>query len=433
MLARLKVDDSKRFLITDEGDPFFWMGDTAWELFHKLNKEEAELYLRTRAKQGFNVVQAVALAEFNGLEDANAYGRNPLQKNAKGHYDPTMPDTGGDYSYWDHVDEIIKLAGTLGIYIAFLPTWGDKYNLKWGIGPEIFTPENAFVYASWLAKRYLAYTNIIWVLGGDRPLENETHEAIIHQMARALPQPRTFHPPGGFSSSDFVHDADWLDFNMIQTGHSSNLTDNGIAVRKDYARLPIKPSFDSEPCYEDHPIGFKASNGYFDAASVRRAAYYNVFSGGLGHTYGHHSVWSMTTKPTDYFIMTWKDALNRPGALQMQHLKRLIESFPFLEHHPAPELTLDVPELESDLDPHPAGVNHALAIRGERHALIYFPNGIGQMLYLDRFHQGLIKLSWFNPRTGEILDNKLNMIGERKEIWPPTSGRGEDYVLIVEV
>ena len=34
-------------------------------------------------------------------------------------------------------------ANALGLYVGFLPTWGDKWNKKWGVGPEIFTPENA--------------------------------------------------------------------------------------------------------------------------------------------------------------------------------------------------------------------------------------------------------------------------------------------------
>jgi TolB protein len=65
-LLRLKVSDNRRFLVTEDGKPFFWLGDTAWELFHRLNREEAEFFLKTRAEQGFNVIQAVAIAELDG-------------------------------------------------------------------------------------------------------------------------------------------------------------------------------------------------------------------------------------------------------------------------------------------------------------------------------------------------------------------------------
>ena len=39
---RLKVSDNRHFLVKDDGSPFFYLGDTAWELFHRLNREEAD-------------------------------------------------------------------------------------------------------------------------------------------------------------------------------------------------------------------------------------------------------------------------------------------------------------------------------------------------------------------------------------------------------
>ena len=39
-------------------------------------------------------------------------------------------------------------------------------------------------YGEWLGKRYKD-KRIIWILGGDRPVENDTHREIIRAMARA--------------------------------------------------------------------------------------------------------------------------------------------------------------------------------------------------------------------------------------------------------
>jgi hypothetical protein len=77
---KLGVHHSRRFLEYSNGSPFFYLGDTAWELFHVLNKEEGEWYLKDRAAKGFNVIQAVALAERDGLKKPNAYGCFPLKK-----------------------------------------------------------------------------------------------------------------------------------------------------------------------------------------------------------------------------------------------------------------------------------------------------------------------------------------------------------------
>ena len=165
----LQVADDHRHLVHADGTPFFYLGDTAWELFHRLNREEADRYLDDRARKGFTVIQAVVLAELDGLHVPNAYGEKPLVDD-----DPTRPNE----KYFEHVDFIVNAAVARGIHIGMLPTWGDKWNKKWGAGPEIFTPENAAMYGEFLGRRYRAKP-IIWILGGDRNPENDAHLAIV--------------------------------------------------------------------------------------------------------------------------------------------------------------------------------------------------------------------------------------------------------------
>jgi hypothetical protein len=62
----LKVSPNHRFLMYADGTPFFYLGDTAWELFHRLTLQESKRYLDDRAGKNFNVIQAVVLAEFDG-------------------------------------------------------------------------------------------------------------------------------------------------------------------------------------------------------------------------------------------------------------------------------------------------------------------------------------------------------------------------------
>src|SRR5687768_13660078 len=157
--AQLRVSENQRYLQTADGKPFFWLGDTAWELFHRLTREEAERYLRNRAEKGFTVIQAVVLAELNGLHDPNPYGHTPLEND-----DPSRPNE----EYFRHVDWIVGKAEALGLTVGMLPTWGDKWNPgRHGAGPEVFNPKNAEVYGEWLGRRYRDNA-IIWILGGDR-------------------------------------------------------------------------------------------------------------------------------------------------------------------------------------------------------------------------------------------------------------------------
>ena len=140
----IQVHPNHRFLMTSEKEPFFWMADTAWELFHRLDKQEAILYFDKRKEQGFNVVQAVVLAELDGLNEPNANRDLPFLDLANWKYNE---------AYFQHVDIILDLAMQRDIHVALLPTWGDKlFKNSWGIGPEIFNPSTAYEYGKWIGN-----------------------------------------------------------------------------------------------------------------------------------------------------------------------------------------------------------------------------------------------------------------------------------------
>ncbi|QHW34988.1 DUF4038 domain-containing protein [Paenibacillus rhizovicinus] len=428
-LQKLRVSADRRHIVHEDGTPFFWLGDTAWELFLRLNREEADRYMRNRAERGFTVIQAIALGETDMTRAANAYGRSPLLRNGNGDCDPTLPDLApeGEYGYWDHVDYIIDRAAHYGLYIGMLPTWGDRIHVAWGGGPEIFNSDNAAVYGSWLGSRYRSRNNLIWILGGDRPLTNRRHLGVIHAMAEALREAdggahlMTLHPYGGQTSSVSVHEEAWLDFNMIQSGHERNVA-NEAMVAKDYALVPPKPVLDGEPCYEDHPVGFNTENGFFDAKDVRQAAYMALFAGAFGHTYGHHCVWPMITEPNDYFIMTWQDAIMRPGGAQMKYVHQLMASRPMQGR--VPDQSLLVRNYK--------GSGRLQACRGKDYAFIYSPNGLPISIRLGILSGSALNVQWYDPRTGQshaagTADNQ----GERR-FKPPSCGRQDDWVLVLD-
>jgi len=327
-LPDLRVSQDKRHLETTDGKPFFLLGDTAWEVFHRLDRDETLLYLKKRAEQGYNTIFAVALAEYE-FHLPNAAGEMPLENN-----DPRRPRE----AYFANVDWVVDQAAQLGMRTALLPTWGDKWNKKWGKGPEIFTPENAAVYCEWLGKRY-AGKPVIWVLGGDRPVENDAQRAIIRAMAAGLKKGDggkhliTFHPQGRKNSSDYWPDEPWLDFHMFQSGHGQRALPNYDMNAKNLALPALKPTLDGEPCYEDHPVRGLMKDGkpteWFDDADVRMAAWRSVLSGACGHVYGTHSIWQfhdLTKRKQQTDARTpWQEALDLPGGKQMGVMRKIIE------------------------------------------------------------------------------------------------------------
>ena len=429
----LRVCDSKRFIVHADGTPFFYLGDTAWELFNRLDREEAQKYLENRRQKGFTVIQAVALAELDGLNVPNAYGHRPLIDS-----DPTRPAVvdGPRNDYWDHVDFIVDLAESKGMFIGMLPTWGDKWNKKWGKGPEIFTPANAKTYGQWLGRRYKDKP-IIWILGGDRPIENDKHRQIIRAMAQGLREGDggrhliTFHPMGGNSSSRWLHDEQWLDFNMLQSGHRARDLANYDMVAADYALQPTKPCMDAEPRYDDHPVrGAKQKDQWFDDYDCRQAAYWNLLAGGHGHTYGCHPIWMMRHKrlpkmpwpqPVRHY---WDEVLDLDGAWQMLVARRLMQNRPMLER---------VPDQSLIASGAGKGADHVQAARGKGYAFVYVPTGRAVKVNLGKISGARVKAWWYDTRSGvaKAIGEFANT-GVREFTPPGQPARGNDWVLVLD-
>lgn len=430
--GKLKVSDNHRFLEFANGKPFFYLGDTAWELFHRLSKADAEKYLENRRQKGYTVIQAVALAELDGLNVPNTEGEKPLIDN-----DPTKPNE----KYFVHVDWVIRKAEEKGIFIGLLPTWGDKWNKKWGVGPEIFTPENARVFGKTIGSRYKNSPNIIWILGGDRPVETDLHRQIITEMAAGVREGDggthliSFHPTGGNGSAQYFHNEKWLDFNMRQNGHSLSYTERYYMTLNDYNLSPAKPVIDAEPIYEDHPINFKPDqNGHSTSADVRRPLYWNLFGGACGHTYGHHSVWQMWSperNPVNRPLMPWYEAIDQPGAAQMVYGRLLMESRPFLTR--IPDNSIIVTDRVPSSVPG-AGSYQFVATRDMdgTYAMVYVPIGRKFSVRMDVIKGTEVIAWWYNPRNGEAKKiGKYTNTGSQSFI-SPTPGENSDWILVLD-
>ncbi len=436
-LPRLKVSANRRFLVTADGQPFFYLGDTTWELFHRLNREEAIQLFENRAARKFNVLQSVAIAELEGHTDPNAYGHRPFVD-----LDVTKPDVkdGPANDYWDHVDFIVREANARGLYIGFLPTWGRFWHDTNQGRKPLFTVANAETYGEWLGQRYKD-AGLIWILGGDRGVDNDEQKEIIRAMAKGLRKGDggnhliTLHPNGGSGSSKTFHDDAWLDFNMRQNGHGTEFTGRYDQTRADYDRTPVKPVLDGEPIYEDHPVSFNAKSlGHSIAADVRRPLYWDLFGGAFGHTYGHHSVWQMWSPgkgPINNPLLPWSDAINQPGAAQMQHGRALMESRPFLTR--IPDDSVLVTDLVATSVPG-TGTRHFAATRDESgsYAMVYAPVGRAFKVHMEKITGAQVKAWWFNPRDGSAkLLGEFPNTGER-EFLSPDKGEHLDWVLVLD-
>ena len=422
---RLQVSSNGRFLQYVDGKPFFYLADTAWELFHRLNREEATRYLEDRAHKGFTAIQAVALAELDGLTTPNAYGALPLvDKN------PTRPNE----AYFTHVDFIVGKAEALGMFVGFLPTWG-KY---WKTGEfKIFDRENARAYGLFLGRRYKD-RSVIWIMGGDQNVTTPEERAIVDAMAEGLKAGDggshliTFHPRGPGQSSLQLQDARWLDFHMSQSSHGARDHDTGLFAERDRALTPPRPTLDGEPRYETIPVGFYLRDhnrlDRFDDDDVRQAAWWSVMAGACGHTYGNNNIWQMWQPgraPILYASTPWQEALDHPGATQMGYLRRFMEAHAFQTLVPDQRIIANGP-LEGG-----AKIRAARAADGSL-AVVYSAQGASFTLDRSLIKAPRVRESWFDPRYGVTYEFHTTDTMDFQTYQPPSSGRGRDWVLLLE-
>ncbi len=446
-LSALSISEDGRYLVTKDGNAFLWLGDTAWELFHVLDREEATDYLDNRAGRGFSVIQAVALAELNGTTTPNAYGEVAIFDNDLSRINER---------YFDHVEWIINEATARGLYVAFLPTWGDKVANIYKNDRPIFTPESAFAYGKYLSDRFAQYP-IIWVLGGDRNIISEEVNAIWMGLKGGIKAGKggdklmTYHPQGNTSSAKWFHSDEWLSFNAYQSGHAMHFDPVYRYCREHDTLTPRKPYINMEPCYEGIPLHFWLyrdpearglkredyiaedglviepelyAEGIFNAYDVRVSAYWTLLSGAAGYTYGNNAVWQMfkpygqaNVPPIDY----WYNVLDSEGAKSIGYVGQIFREYPLDSFRSAQELVVGENPEDSGYIAAAKGVNSDFA-------LIYLAKGREFTLDCSQLElEGYA--TWFNPSNGERQRGECD---NNDGITTFSAPSNEDWLLIIK-
>jgi len=456
--GRIQVSkENPHYLAHSDGKPFFWLADTGWEMLHRLNRAETEQYLENRKLKGFNIIQTVIISEFIHMDKAtNFYNDSIFSKENPERPALTAgnnPENQREYDFWDHVDFAINTAESKGLYLALVPSWGEWITPR--TDKALFnTKEQAYRYGWFLGNRYKSSPNTIWVLGGDRH-PDERPEGIelwrtmaegiadgtnnVSKMDEKADYTTTLMTHHAFlSSSKWFHNDEWIDFHTWGSYHAEvNNTTSYKAALADWNLDNPKPTLNSEPCYEGHGINYAIdNNGFFTSTDLRIAAYWSVLSGGAGFTYGAQAIWQFTDetrkKHSPKTLQNWQQEMELPGASQMAHLKKLMESRPMTELQPDPQMIVSG---QGDC------ANYIAAIRGKSFAYIYIPSGGKPEIQLGKISGEKVKASWFDPRTGKTTvigefknrgTRSFDVPGMSKELSWLKSGRGCDWVLVLE-
>ncbi len=431
----LRVAASGALLEHGDGTPFFWLGDTAWLITQKLNRDDVKTYFENRRAKGFNVVQFCVVQflndkSFNG--STALVGEDITRLRTTPGANPANPE---EYDYWDHVDYVVDTAAANGIYVAIAPVWSHM------VRRTPLTAAQVGPYIDQVVARYQNRPNVVWLNGGSgRGHENaDVWQVIGETIKRRAPQHLvSFHPFGRTITTDWFNDAAWLDFNLFTSGHRRYDQDtegrrygedNWRYVLEARASAPRRPVIDAEPAYENTPQGLhNAAEPYWTGADSRRSAYWSVFAGAAGHTFGENSVRQVyipgEARPASGakgFIM---ERLETDGARHMTHLKTLMLSRP-LAGRVSDQAAVAGDEGEK--------YDRVLVTRGAGHLFAYIHTGRDFTLNLGVLPGSEVRASWFNPRTGETTPAGTQPNTGRATFAPPGEpAPGNDWVLILD-
>ncbi len=402
MSCPANISANGRYFLDEQGQPVFWLGDTQWELFRKYSAGQALELLENRQAKGFNVI----LVMLTGVDVPRLFpDRNEPYENIEG----DGPWLGGDplrpnEDYFRHIDPIIRLGEQTGqlLVVGIYHQWHR----------DIITLENARAWVRWVARRYRDVPNLAWCM---YPQAADAYRPVCRELAAGLREGDggahliSIHPDPSVASSSFMHDENWLKFNMIQT--CVDYDQIVPAVTADYQRRPVKPVVMAEGGYEGLEFDRLQTPHH-----VRKQAYWTALAGGH-HVYGHNDAW--------LYPLEWDRWLEARGAKQLGIYRKVMTSLEgWWDLIPDPTLIL-------------SGASQGYSLNLAAHSATggwiaaYLSESATVRMRFDALKgSGKVQATWIDPRDGSRRQAGAFAASERPEFTSPEGW--EDALLVVE-
>jgi hypothetical protein len=427
-LGPLQVSPTRRYLIHSDGQPFFWLGDTAWNGPLLSAESDWAAYLSDRAKKGFNVIQFVATPWIGATGDAT--GRPAYLGQRMIRIEP---------AFFKRLDHRVDMINEFGMVAAPVLAWAAAWNPESvHLNPgNSLSDEQLIVLLRYLVSRYGAH-QAIWILAGDGIYtgnEAERWRRIGRSAFRFTNRSATIHPAAKVWVAPEFRREPWFHFNGYQSAHGTDDDTfrwiNEGPLSTNWRTEPACPHINLEPCYEDHIS--MTSGERINAYDVRSASYWSLLATPpAGVTYGAHGVWSWETTrelplshPHSGIAKPWYEAINLPGSHCMTHLKSIFTSVDWWRLRPCPELLHFQPGWES------AARFVSAACSEERDlAMIYSPEG-GSLQLNVGFLSREVTMQCFNPENGKLLWQRHFDENEKRSEETTDTGSPGDRVLVL--
>ncbi|MGF1583105.1 MAG: DUF4038 domain-containing protein [Gemmataceae bacterium] len=400
----LRVAKEGHYLQHADGKPFFWMGDTVWNMAIIGQGEEINRYLEDRAKKQFSVIQFVNIAPWRAAPK-DRRGRTAFTGRANIKIDP---------EYFQRIDKRFDRINAKGMIAAPIHVLALKKN-----DPGNYLPEKDIHRLDrYQIARYVAH-HVVWMLAGDNNYRGKNAERWKRIGRAAFGKNKTTlvttHPTGMNWPWDGWEKEDWLHIIGYQSGHGDSpktlaWTHSGPAAQN-WKRFGKRPVINLEPNYED--ILAYQSRKPHTAYNVRRAVYWSLLNAPTaGVTYGAHGLWSWQLQPgtpvghrTSGTAKVWHEAVQLPGSANMKHVAELFTSLQWWKLRPDQRLLQTQPGRDD-----PAKyVSVGQSVTGDA-VVVYLPVG-GRVLLRTKNLDKKLRPQWFDPRKGTYQGVNLDESG----------------------
>lgn len=397
----LRVGPQGRYLIHDDGTPFFWLGDTHWtfvteERWDESNCPRYESQFRAcvdrRVQQKFTVYQS----NFRDGRDFNMFGRYDeyLIEGAHG----LIPDV---EFLRRNVDPKMKYIADAGLVNAVGYSWGPAILSEGGV-------TRYRLLAKYLVARYGAYP-VVWTLAGELPgyFPDARREIADSWREVALETAKwdsygnliSAHQAAGLPFTDIYQGESWYGLAMTQAAHGDFEIWGGnySAYREKFPRCPV---VESEGLYEGVDSNEAMSRVITDKM-LRSLAYSAIQNGCCGYTYGANGVWELQWEAgvggIGWGDMAWWDGLALPGAEQLTYMREMYESVGWHRLRPIQHLvdqSIFLPALKKRDEAYFTADDEMTTVVG------YFPPTAMKRCTIHGLAARSYTARWFDPETG---------------------------------
>jgi len=391
-----------RSLVHADGTPAILVGDTPWAMPWRATVDQVEVYADDRSRKGFNA--ALLMTVQPDMRATGPRGRDVdegfevgFEDLPHGHLNQIVVE------YFDYLDRIVAILRERAIVPVLQPVF---FGFGWkglDVAGPVIPPAEYARYCRYLVARYGAGP-AVYLVGADgtgREPQVAAGGAEVHAWD-CYGQPTGIHYRP--HSDNLAHqDAEWLDFQWCQTGHTGEHVAERVADM--WRNAPVKAVANGEPTYEATRSADVAA-GWWQG----HEAWSNLCAGGtMGVVYGAASLWQWVLRPdepgmSDYFLapgLDWRGALDLPGSTYVGLVGRILAGLPTTDMRPAWDRVLAPRSLAA----------------GTELLIIYASDGGPQVPQSDE--QWPLRYRIVDPRTGELVGD-----GRRADSWDPIPDHG---------